>query len=332
MPKHAIIERPAARRGLAAILAAALTLDLTPATAQTWTGAPAGPGWGAQARPADLAALHKRGEELSAAIFWLDALINPTGDYLLLDEDGGIPQLQGIGVPFIPVGEKVMTQLLVMQVLSGELEPDALPAYIARLRQMTADNRAKARVKKAEMIRLREQNRQQIAAAMRSQTPWAFGLPPQRQQMQSAPAGQPGAFKVFSAVPTQSSDRFRGSTVGELTVNTTAWDRTPYRITGDYVGTVTMPPGGRVLLAGNAAGNAGWGVDNFLYVEIDGRGYVASQDDTVMENGEVLQNLGGDGITDLTAYFQPGVPTTVRIMALDYGGVGGVSDIYLVVR
>ena len=147
-----------------------------------------------------------------------------------------------------------------------------------------------------------------------------------------APQPAAGPIKVFSAVPTQPSSNFRAALVRELEVETSQWDRTPYLVTPAFNTTVTVAPGQRVLLAGDASGAAGWSIDNFVVARIGGKRLVLGAGEKVRDSSGVLESLPGGGVTDLTRFFQPGVPTPVMLMALDYGGVGGVSDVYLVVK
>lgn len=272
--------------------------------------------------------------ELDASIAWIDYVLGrvDAGDLLLFNMRASM--LVGADhETLVPINRDDAIQAIRLEVSDGRLTSQKGAEILLSMARDTATYRASLRGQRERLSARRDQMRGALSRLpQRPLQPWELGRPPQQPPPWTpGPAVGPSVAQVFSAVPTQSSDRFRGDTVGELAVETNIWDRTPYRVTGDFVGTVTAGYGQRVLLAGDPAATTGWQVDNFLYVEIDGRGYVAGQDDAVSENGEPLRNLG-EGVLDLTGFFKPGVATTVRIMALDYGGVGGVSDVYLVVR
>jgi hypothetical protein len=151
------------------------------------------------------------------------------------------------------------------------------------------------------------------------------------------------AIQLFAAVPLQPSDAFKARRYEAVAIETTAYDRTPYHMTsGPYDGTITVPAGRRVFLAGDAAGKAPWGVDNFLLFEIasggETRRFVVGGVDPVSVDGMPVPSLGpsrfqfGAEELELTSYFTPGVPSRVTASALDYGGQGYVSDVFLIVR
>lgn len=145
-------------------------------------------------------------------------------------------------------------------------------------------------------------------------------------------SGPPSStMRVFNAVPQQPSSVFQNAKVSQLSIET-GYDRTPYLMAPPFSTTVTLGSGRQILLAGDQAGNRPPSVDNFFYVQIGNQRFVIGAMERVSDAGGVLQALPGDTITDLSRYFQPGAPTPVTIMALDYGGFGRVSDVFLVVR
>lgn len=157
------------------------------------------------------------------------------------------------------------------------------------------------------------------------------------------PARPAQAYRLFRAVAKQSSNNFKHNRHRRLRVATNVHDRVPYHMAPVAKRMVTVHPGQRIFLAGNAAGTAGFGVDNFLYLTIGSRGghkrrFFVGTADPVTHRGRPVARLGSNkfrfraGEIDLTPYFPKGVPTRIKVSALDYGVVGFVSDVFLIVR
>lgn len=147
--------------------------------------------------------------------------------------------------------------------------------------------------------------------------------------------------RVFSAVPTQPSEQFKASVHTDLeVVPHHPYDRTPYHITESFSAELTLEPGQKAMLAGNEEGTANWSVDNFILVEIaapeETKRFVVGAVEGVDYKGNSLAKLNTIGFvqppTDLSSYIPTGVPVQVAVSALDYGGTGHVSDLFLVVR
>jgi hypothetical protein len=155
-----------------------------------------------------------------------------------------------------------------------------------------------------------------------------------------SPGTTAGATRVLSAVASAASTQFKQRTVPAFHVDTNVHDKTPYLITDAYEGALRIGGNQSVLLAGNAAGTAGWRVDNYLVVEIEWAGgskaFWIGNGDALSRRSERLPQVGltsfEQGAFDITAQIPRNVDLRVRISALDYGGVGFVSDVYLVVR
>ena len=154
----------------------------------------------------------------------------------------------------------------------------------------------------------------------------------------------PQHHKLFDRVAQQPSERFRGNTFPSLRI-VTSWDSTPYTIAPSVEITFFVGSGQTVFLAGDAAGVGGWEVDNFLFVEILQGGrrgaaprFVIGWVDPVYFGNELLPRVGDSRAafspseSDITAFFEPGTQARVRVHALDYGGLGFVSEVFLVVR
>ena len=158
------------------------------------------------------------------------------------------------------------------------------------------------------------------------------------------PPPPPGTttIKLLNSVPNRDSKFFKHNTDNRLKMQTTRWDKVPYRMTHAFSGTIRLTPGRRAVLAGNAAGTAGWSVDNFLLIEISSGGrtrrLVVGVHEPVIMAGGVIQKIGrnslsfGAGEIDLTPYLQAGKPVGLAVTAFDYGKVGHVSDVFLVIR
>lgn len=159
---------------------------------------------------------------------------------------------------------------------------------------------------------------------------------------QQPTGGNSQAIRLFGSVPTADSSTFKSNVYSAVSVDTSTYDRTPYHMATPYSGTVTIQPGQRCFLAGDSAGQSGWSVDNFLLFEIQtgmGTKYLFCGDaDPVSYNGQKVQQVGPSsfsfdaGEVDLTSYFPKGVPVQLKVSALDYGGIGHVSDVYLIIQ
>jgi len=147
----------------------------------------------------------------------------------------------------------------------------------------------------------------------------------------------PTAIKLVSNVPSQPSEVFKDASELAFEVATTEFDRTPYRVAETFVGTITVPIGARVGLAGDAAGTMPFSIDNFLFFEIGEHRFLIGFTEPVFYQGQLIEQIGPAAFTfepgsiDLTPYFDLGEPTSIRVLALDYGAVGHVSDLFLVV-
>lgn len=153
-----------------------------------------------------------------------------------------------------------------------------------------------------------------------------------------APPPPRKAIKLISKVSSRSSSAFKRNTDNRLRMNTTRWDKIPYRMAPVFSGTVRLARNQRAILAGNAAGTAGWGIDNFLLIEIGNKRLVTGAHEPVIMAGRAVQHIGRNsqniraGEIDLTAYLQVGRPVNLRVTAFDYGGIGHVSDVFLILQ
>ena len=162
---------------------------------------------------------------------------------------------------------------------------------------------------------------------------------PAYQPSYPAPTHTATAIKVFTAatIPMSGSQK-----APQLEVQT-IFDKTPSYVTPSFSGYITLYPGQKLNLAGNAAGTEQWRVSSFLLVEFRAghsvQRVVAGTSDEVRYNGQAVARVGARGSyyspdeIDLTPYVPAGIPVQVTVSALHYGpGIGSVSDLYLIAR
>lgn len=150
------------------------------------------------------------------------------------------------------------------------------------------------------------------------------------------------SYRVFHAVPNQNSNAFKANRENNLAVDTRTWDRIPYYMAPSFRKELYVGQNQRCYLSGNESGSAGWSVDNFIFIEIHSqRGtqrFVVGTVDPVSYKGRRVTQLGrksfnfGATEIDLTQYIPKGTPVTISISALDYGGAGKVSNLFLIVK
>jgi len=100
--------------------------------------------------------------------------------------------------------------------------------------------------------------------------------------------------------------------------------------------------GGTVRLYGDAAGNEGWSVDNFVLIEVvNAQGVVVSRVaigyQLGLSRGERVETLGqnkfsfGPGEVEISSIIPPHETVTLVVTALDSGGVGRVTNLYAII-
>lgn len=148
-----------------------------------------------------------------------------------------------------------------------------------------------------------------------------------------------GAVQLFNHVPTQPSDNFKHNRFPAVRVETQRWDRTPYHLTRSFTSRIRIAPGEKIILAGDRRGERPIFIDNFLLFELhSAQGtniFFVGLAEPITYNGRPVRRVGSDGarqLLDLTPEFPVGTDVEVTVYALDYGGVGGVSDVFLVGR
>jgi hypothetical protein len=153
--------------------------------------------------------------------------------------------------------------------------------------------------------------------------------------------GPPQAFKLLSETP-EAETATRADKRTDLFVNTDTGEPIPTVVAVGEVGPLNRQ-GRRVRLFGDEAGTQGWSVDNFLFIEVIGpQGRIRNRIAIGFQQGvtfgsEHVDTAGpmafsfGPGEVDLSSHLPTNEAVTIRATALDVGGVGRVSDVYLIV-
>jgi|GEM_PF-1566769 len=152
-------------------------------------------------------------------------------------------------------------------------------------------------------------------------------------------SGQSRSIKLFNAVPRQDSSHFKANTFYDVRINTNTWDQTPYHLNKSIRFSLRVPNGGRVYLSSKTDSRASIYIDNFLLFIVS-----SGQRQTVFSVGQVDPlTYKGSSVTralpisqtpnpEITQYIPQGFEVYITVYALDYGGVGGMSEVYLLVQ
>lgn len=145
--------------------------------------------------------------------------------------------------------------------------------------------------------------------------------------------------KLFNQVTKRNSSAFKASRFKRLRMDTQRWDRTPYNITRPFQGRVVIPRGARVYLSASPNTRQPVYIDNFFlfsYKSSAGSGvFVVGDHEPVYWDNHRIRKFGPQSQSqnlDLTSQLPQGVAVDLMVYALDYGGVGGVSNVYLFIR
>jgi len=153
-------------------------------------------------------------------------------------------------------------------------------------------------------------------------------------------SGPSRAFRLLSETP-EAETSSRPEKRADLFVTTTTGEPVPAVVATGQAGPVTRQ-GGRVRLFGDEAGKQGWAVDNFVLLEVtDPRGTVLHRAVIGFQQGcalgaEQIDSLGpmkfsfAAGEIDISALLPARDPFIVKATALDIGGVGRVSDLFMI--
>jgi hypothetical protein len=150
----------------------------------------------------------------------------------------------------------------------------------------------------------------------------------------------PRAVRLLLDTPAQETETLEKRR-DDLEVDTSEGERTPRIVTTGQTPLLKLE-GARARLYGDARATLGISVDNFMLLEVlDAKGQVKRTAVVGFTEGvhlgkEQVDSLGRrafsfePGEVDLTELLPESEPFQVRATALDYWGVGRVSDVYLV--
>lgn len=153
-------------------------------------------------------------------------------------------------------------------------------------------------------------------------------------------SGPPRPFQLLAETPERETTQIE-ELREDVEVDTRDFDRTP-RVVAMGETPILELKGARARLYGDAEMSQGWSVDNFLLLEVlDESGKVLSRANAgfaqgVLIGAERVDNLGRmafafePGEIDITALLPERKPFKIRATALDNGGVGRVTDVYVV--
>lgn len=153
--------------------------------------------------------------------------------------------------------------------------------------------------------------------------------------------GPPKAYLLVERAEEMETEQ-RSERREDLYVSTESGNPIPVVVTTNLIGPISLD-GGRAKLYGDEAATSGWSVDNFMLLEVLDlsdrvldRMAIGFQGGTTM-GAENIDALGGmkfsfeAGEIDITRKLPADQPFKLRATVLDVGGVGRISDVYVVV-
>ena len=154
------------------------------------------------------------------------------------------------------------------------------------------------------------------------------------------PTAAPRSVRLLRDTPAQETESLPKRR-DDVEIDTTEGERTPRVVTTGQTPMLRLE-GSRARLYGDAQASLGFSVDNFLLVEVlDAKGQVARSAVVGFTEGVIIGKEHVDALGRRAFSFEPGEvdlthllpesgPFQVRATALDYWGVGRVSDVFLV--
>lgn len=153
--------------------------------------------------------------------------------------------------------------------------------------------------------------------------------------------GPPRAYRLLADTAERETTQIE-ELRSDLEVDTREHERTPHVVAVGETPLLKLD-GARARLAGDEGATKDWRVDNFILLEIvDDRGQILSRSavgfvpDGVMFGRERLDNVGKmafafeAGEIDITSKLPETGSFKIRATALDYYGVGAVTDVFVV--
>jgi hypothetical protein len=154
------------------------------------------------------------------------------------------------------------------------------------------------------------------------------------------PSGKARAYQLLAEAPERETTAIL-ELRQDVEVDTHDLDRTPHVVATGESPFIKLD-GAHAKIYGDSAGTQGWSVDNFVLFEVfDAQGHrvgaaASGYMEPVMIGREHVDNVGRQsfnfeaGEVDLTAQLPERDAFKIRATALDIGGVGRVSDVFLV--
>jgi hypothetical protein len=163
-------------------------------------------------------------------------------------------------------------------------------------------------------------------------------------QVPTTPArsGPPRPVQLLADTPERETSRIQQKRE-DVEIDTRDFERTP-RVVATGETPLLRLEGARARLYGDAAGKEGFSVDNLLLLEVlDEKGHVLNRGavgftDMVRIGKEQVDSVGPmsfnfePGVVDITSLLPETAPFKVRATALDYSGVGRVSNVFLLLE
>jgi hypothetical protein len=160
---------------------------------------------------------------------------------------------------------------------------------------------------------------------------------PKQVPMPRGPA-HPTSYRVLTEAP-EAETSTRTEQRPDVFVRTDQFDHTPVVVAKGEAGPLSLQ-GGKAQLFGDEAGTEGIAIDNFILFEVlDAQGTVKHRFTVGYHAGVTVDNQEPDNVGANAFTFEPGLDVTaqlpadaqfsLRATALDYGGVGRVSNVFL---
>ena len=164
---------------------------------------------------------------------------------------------------------------------------------------------------------------------------WLYG-----KAWRSGSTGNRQNIKLFNAIKETESSKTKA--FPRLQINTSQWWSQAYKMRDSKtISNQAKKRGLKMYLAGTQDGKQGWGIDNFLLIEISlGNGtvkhFVVGSVEAVTYQGKQVKHLGanrfkfGPKEIELAQHIPDGSRFTLTITPLDYGGKKFLTDVWLV--
>ena len=155
-------------------------------------------------------------------------------------------------------------------------------------------------------------------------------------------SGPPRPVQLLADTPERETSQIQEKRE-DVEIDTRDFERTP-RVVAKGETPLLRLEGARARLYGDAAGKEGFSVDNLILLEVlDEKGHVLNRGavgftDMVRVGKEQVDSVGPmsftfePGMVDITQLLPENAPFKIRATALDYSGVGRVSNVFLLLE